>query len=217
MDHYIHDVTERKRLEALRDEVERITQHDLKGPLMGILNLPKLIRNNGELNKRQQLALDGIEKAGFRMIEMINMSLNLFKIEAGIYTLLPRPVNLGKLIAQVVAELEGIALQNGVSVRINGDKNKDQAAGAVVIGGEEWLCFTLFQNLIKNAIEASSHGDDVDLFWERQEHSILVHVHNTGVVPSEILPVFFEKYTTAGKKMGTGPAYRSAAWRQCSG
>ena len=65
----------------LREDVEHITRHDLKSPLSSIFSMPRMIMRNKHLTKVEQTYLKMIEKATLRMLDMINLSLDLFKIK----------------------------------------------------------------------------------------------------------------------------------------
>ena len=211
IDSFVTDITERKKLEALKEDVERIMRHDLKGPLAGIINLPELIRMRGPLNESQEKHLENIEQASYRMSQMINMSLNLYKIETNTYQISPVDLKVVPLLERVLDELRGFTDNCGVDVHFAGPKDDDSVAANLRFPGEELLCFTMFQNLIKNAVEASSRGDAVTIsITPAADSYITVQIHNAGKIPSNILPVFFEKYATSGKRQGSGLGTYSA-------
>ncbi|WP_321491305.1 ATP-binding protein [uncultured Desulfobacter sp.] len=210
VDSFIIDVNERKKLEKLKEEVEHITRHDLKGPLTGIINIPALIRREKGLTALQEKYLDNIKVAGFRMIEMINMSLNLYKMEMEQYQFAPIDINFKELVQRVIDELEGFSSQMEISIRFDIKEGADYGQEAFIAPGEEILCVTLFQNLLKNAIEASPEDGNVSVFLSRTQGHIQVRIHNKGKVPDQIFPHFFDKYATFGKSGGTGLGTYSA-------
>ncbi len=76
----------REKLESqnkLREDVHRITRHDLKSPLNAIVGIPQILMMNDSLSKAQVEDLKLIEDAGYQMLEVINFSLDLFKMEQG--------------------------------------------------------------------------------------------------------------------------------------
>ena len=210
IDSFIIDVDERKKLEKLKEEVEHITRHDLKGPLTGIINIPALIRMEKGLTEIQEKHLDNIKRAGFRMIEMINMSLNLYKMEMGQYQFSPFDLDFNALIERVISELEGFASQLEVFIRFDVQENTEHDSELFVAPGDEILCFTLFQNLLKNALEASPENETVSVSLSRTWQFIQIKIHNQGRVPDEIFSSFFDKYATFGKSGGTGIGTYSA-------
>ncbi len=90
----------------LREDVERITRHDLKSPLTGFVNAPEVLRLSGPLNDEQNLIVEHLRKSAWRMIEMINRSLDLVKMETGRYQLQATVIDLIKTVRQVALELD---------------------------------------------------------------------------------------------------------------
>ena len=58
-----------------------------------------------------------IERAGYRMLNMVNLSLDLFRMEQGSYEFRPQPVDLAEVARRVAADLESQAASKGVAVR----------------------------------------------------------------------------------------------------
>ena len=61
----------------------------------------------------------------------------------------------------------------------------------------------MLSNIIKNAVEASPTGEEVEVAMISEE-SAIIGIHNAGAVPIDIRETFFDKYTTSGKPGGTG-------------
>lgn len=188
----------------LRDDIERITRHDLKSPLSVILAYPQLIEMDGNLNSSQLDGLNEIVIAARRILDMINRSLDLYKMEEGRYQLRPERVVLQSVISGVIKECSVIASQ--LSVRIECDL--DSVYGG--IWGESLLCHTMLVNLIKNAIEASPSGAVVRVRAESSADKCHIFVHNFGAVPEQIRENFFDKFTSCNKATGTGLGTYSA-------
>ena len=188
----------------LREDVERITRHDLKTPLNIIIGLPDVLMDDENLypNQREQILL--IQKTGYRMLEQINRSMDIYRMEQGLYELQPQPVILEPLLGRIQVELESLARQRSVEILIQSEKN-------TVVMGEELLLFSLFENLIKNALEASPKVQAVTITMKKDaDGSGMVRIHNHGAVPEEIRDRFFDKYATSGKRSGTGLGTYSA-------
>lgn len=188
----------------LREHVDRMSRHDLKGPLSAVINLPQLILECGELPPDCVQMLRVIRDAGLTMLNMLNQSLDLYRLEAGTYLLKPLPVDLVQVARHATAALAGLAEQRCQSVRI-------LLRGAPPLGqetlytiGEALLCQTMLMNLVKNALEASPDGGEVAVELDEAEGRALVAVENVGELLPGVRERFFEKYVTAGKFGGTG-------------
>jgi PAS domain S-box-containing protein len=202
------DISERKKLEALRDDVERITRHDLKAPLMGIIHMPGLVLKNKSLPAKDIELLHLIQDSGYRMLRMVNMSLALYQMETGTYICKREPFDILGTVSRVLHETHPTADGKDIrlTVRLDGVPVGPEERFSVV--GEELLCLTMLENLIKNAIEAAPIGSECRIEVDTRRRTLCIA--NPGEVPCGIRDHFFEKYVTSGKRWGTGLGTYSA-------
>ena len=197
----LRDETEQNKSKLLQEDVERIIRHDLKNPLNGILGYCDLLKAD-EINTDQLQAVTIIESCGRKMINMIDSSLNLYKIETGTYLFKPEKINLVELLHNIDHEFASYK-RRGKHLEYWLDGVKLSWSENYPIVGEPLLLETMFSNLLKNALDAHYKNSPVSVTIYGQEfHQI--DIHNSGVIPEEIKDRFFEKYTTSGKKDGTG-------------
>ncbi len=194
----------------LREAVDSITRHDLKSPLNLILSIPDLLLNDKSLSADQRELLKMQKKSGLRMLEMINRSLDLAKMERGMYKLNPVPVNILKIMQMLMGELSAPISDKKLNVKMIVDGTEISAASTFILRGEECLFFSLLSNLIKNAVEASPPGGEVCIALDSiRQH---IEIRNQGQIPSAIRErLANEKYVTAGKTGGTGLGVYSAS------
>jgi CheY-like chemotaxis protein len=186
----------------LREEVERMSRHDLKTPLASIVALPRLVREAGPLNTDQAELLGLVERAGYRVLNMVNLSLDVLKMEQGRYRFTPAAVDLERLLHQVAGDLGALATERRVTVRLRIERDPATAAPLQALA-EETLCYSILANLLKNAIEAAPEASTVTIALEPGD-PLGVRIHNFGAVPEAVRGRFFEKYATAGKSGGSG-------------
>jgi signal transduction histidine kinase/DNA-binding response OmpR family regulator len=188
----------------LREDVERMSRHDLKTPLNSILGATRLLRDDARLTTEQRELVGVLQRSGFRMLEMVNLSLGLFKMETGSYDLRPQAVDLREVATRVLVDLHSYADANSVTLHLQATDG-----APVYVRGEELLCYSILANLVKNAVEAAGPGKRVTVTLEPGE-TVALRVHNPGEVPPDIAARFFEKYVTSGKSGGTGLGTYSA-------
>lgn len=205
----LRDITARKQAEQIKDDVQRITQHDLISPLNPIINLPMLMADDQNITEDQKEMLAAIRKAGERMREMIDLSLNLYKMEMGVFSFVPMDVNLLEIFAEILTDQSHKLQRGNVSVRIMLDGKEAGAGDGFFILGDKTLCYSMFANLMLNSVEASRPGDLVTVSLSAGTQAE-VAIHNTLPVPKDIRETFFEKYVTHGKSKGTGLGTYSA-------
>ncbi|GAB0057616.1 Sensor histidine kinase RcsC [Candidatus Magnetaquicoccaceae bacterium FCR-1] len=194
----------------LRDDVDHIIRHDLKAPLNAIIGMPGALIADWGLTGERAAALQVIEDAGFRMLEMINRSLDLYKMERGCYELKAQPVDLVRVLRRILSEMHRLMLAKGVGVRIVSQGRALAGGDLFLVAGEELLCHSMFANLIKNGLEASPRDAVLEVGMEREGGEAVIRVCNAGAVPEEIRERFFEKFVTSGKRQGVGLGTYSA-------
>lgn len=206
----IEDISERRFQDEqlrsavrLREEVERMSRHDLKTPLNSVIAMARLLREGRSLAREDDQLLGSIERAGYRVLNMVNLSLDLFRMEQGSYEFRPRAVDLAAVARRVVDDLERQAQSKGVTVEV-------RASGRTSAYGEEILCYSMLANLVKNAIEAAPDASVVSVTFEAADEVLFTRVHNDGAVPEDMRPRFFQKYATFGKSGGMGLGAYSA-------
>jgi len=205
------DITQQKKLEKLRDDVNRIMRHDLKGPLNGIIGLPAMLLTTGvNLTEEQREGLQYIKSAGYKLLKMINMSLDLYKMETGTYVYTPERHDLMSVIRDVVTDQTDTIRSCGLKMVVTLEGGKAAESDVVLLNCEEFLLYSMLSNLVKNALEASGFGDTVRLDIRRDGENVVLALHNTRPVPEEIRAEVFEKYVTSGKRSGTGLGTYSA-------
>jgi len=201
------DITARRAAEKLKEDVERIVRHDLKSPLMGIIGLPRILQEDENLTDRQKEMLLVVEEAGMQMMDLINQSLTLYKLESGTYEHQPQPVDWLAVIRRAVRDTSMHREPAcKVEAALDGEELRDDMQ--LVIQGDGTLLYGMAANLLKNALEASG-GQPVRVDVTSGDPCVL-EIRNRLPVPEEVRHSFFDKYSTHGKHNGTGLGTYSA-------
>ena len=204
----IRDVTEKKRIERLRDDVHRMMRHDLKSPLIGIIGLAGLFLKSNNLTDKQNESARMIQELGERMLGFIDRTRDFFQMEQGRYTLKPQEVNILSVLQRIKKTLQPLALKKNTNCLFTLFGQATHLKEEYMILCEEALVEIMFENLIKNAIEASPEGCTVRIAIDTVERSGAnfhsIDIHNAGAIPTEICENFFKPYATSGKDGGTG-------------
>jgi len=206
----IHDITEWRRLEKIREDVERIVRHDLKSPLTGLINIPQMLLTANNLTEEQREMLGMVAASGHKMLTQINNSLELYKIESGAYRF-----HVGRCDPLQLVHGNIDLLSVGMDIPPGLIRIRDHAAGAgesgVTLQTDALLLDIILMNLLRNAAEAETPGGQVFVDLSRDGGEYVIAIANSRPVPREIRERFFEKYATAGKMGGTGLGTYSAA------
>lgn len=185
----------------LREDVERISRHDLHNPLAAIIGMSGALLAEAGLTSEQSHQLQAIERTAFDMLDLLKLSALLMRLEAGDYQLAPQELDLAALVRRVAEEGRLANAGRGVAVVA------ELPAGPLPIQGNALLLYSMLHNLVRNAAEASTAGDTVRIALDPQRG---VRIHNRAAVPAEMLARFFDKYATHGKENGSGLGTYSA-------
>ncbi len=195
----------------LREDVERITRHDLKSPITAIINLPQLLMDKLDtiLDEEDRSILQLIEEQGYRMLDMVNLALDMYKMETGSYVCRSASVDVLRIVRKIRKEFSMVLELRHIELRLSLDGRDAGEADTFVVQAEALLCHSMFANLIKNALEAAPEHSVVTVACAYDDAAAIA-IHNLGVVPEAIRERFFEKYATSGKDRGTGLGTYSA-------
>ena len=204
------DITERKRAEELRQQIERTISHNLRSPASSAINIARMLREDPDLPEEQRdMLLDLFEQSGRSMLDTLNSSLDIYRIETGQYQGVPEACEIVGLLRELLSTLHK---QDGfaeVKAEILFDGRPAGPDAGCVCLGVPGLLRMAFQNLLLNAFEASPPGETVRVELSKNAACRVV-IRNAGAVPPEIRHKFFDKYVTLGKLKGTGLGTYSA-------
>jgi len=148
-----------------------------------------------------------VEETALQVLNMINLSTELFKIETGRFKLDAKPVPILDILARSVDISRATYAEKHFNIFVDSEIPEGQEKPRAL--GDAMFCYSLFQNLIKNACEAAP-GKSRILVKLQNQAPLRISIQNSGAVPAEIRNRFFEKFVTTGKQGGTGIGTYSA-------
>ncbi|HEY9716497.1 MAG TPA: ATP-binding protein, partial [Trichormus sp.] len=184
-----HDISERKQLERLKQEVVAMVSHDLRSPLTAMQSLLELLQAGvlGELNEKGMRKIEMSSQVLQRLISMINDLLDMERLEAGMFDLQMRHRELFKLVEFSFDAVRTMADTNGISLTWD--------SGEVFIYCDEDRIIRVLVNLLSNAIKFSPSGSPVTVSATADDEWVEVRVSDKGRgIPAEKLNTIFERY-----------------------
>ena len=182
---------------SILEDVGRIAQHDLKTPLSSLAAAPALLRAGRVVSAGEEEVLSAMESAANRAIRMVNLSMDIYRMEVGTYTFRPVLVNLSSLVLTVLRDLAVHAQSKFITFDLSA------LSPHVHVNAEDALCYSIIANLAKNAVEAAPEQSAVAIALV-DGPTVNLRIHNQGCVPEILRARFFDKYASAGKVGGTG-------------
>ncbi len=194
----------------LREEMERMAQHDLKGPIAGIISFASGLLDDQQISEGNKEIVKYIEQAGYTVLNMVNLSLDLYRMEQGTFEFNPGTVDLVALLQRIGKENASELQARGVALEWALPEAGGEPATGLPVLGDELLCYSLFSNLFKNAMEAAAEDTVIRIALQDAKDRVRVAMTNDGVVPPDIRGTFFDKFSTSGKPGGNGMGTYSA-------
>ena len=171
--------------------------HDLRNPLASIYGGAEMMMD-GNLNETQLKRLAGNIYRSSRVIK--DMLQELVDVSRGRIQS-PETCRLSEVIGAAVDTQAAAALQQGVEIHTSVDP-------AIELPVEPGRMERVFLNLINNAIEAMPRGGSIHIAAERNGHTVLVRIDDTGPgIPEAVRERLFQPFVTSGKNgLGLGLA-----------
>lgn len=199
----VRDITDRKRVENMKNDFVSTVSHELRTPLTSIHGSIALLASGaiGELPQAVMEMLRIAHKNTERLLVLINDILDLQKIESGILDFKFRYINLYNFLEQAIMANEGFASENHVNLNLV-CKHKD-----VIVHVDQVRLMQVMNNLISNAAKFSDENGAIDVACSYGHNTVRVSVTDYGEgIPEDFQENLFEKFTQAdssdSKKLG---------------
>ncbi len=196
----LHDVTELRRLEAVRREFVSNASHELQTPITAIRAMTETLLSGGKDNAALvDRFLPELERHAARLGTLVRDMLDLAALEAG-RALEITAVDVAEVAATVVSELRPLAAQRGFTIEC-------EAPEGLTARADRSALHRALANLLDNAIkytdppEAGKPGGTLGLRASAEGDTVKITVWDTGIgILSTDLPRLFER----GERTGQG-------------
>lgn len=202
----IRDITERKKIEKLKNEFISVVSHELRTPLTSIRGALTLLLS-GNLGKFDENASKFLQIANNncdRLLNLINDILDIEKIEAGKMNFNMTHVNIDTLVRDSINNNQMYGAKYNVKIGLrNTVKN-------VIVNADPDRLMQVLNNLISNAVKFSPTSGKVEIDVTLVNEVVRVAVIDKGAgISDEFKSKIFQKFSqadssSARKTGGTG-------------
>lgn len=207
------DVTERiiaeRELRKAKEKAEEASRvksnflanmsHELRTPLVGILGFSEILSKESNDPEVRQFA-DYIHNSGMRLLETVNLILDISKIESDKLFVSMKRTDVLPLIDEIV-NLFTVAAKNK-----NLYLKKETNLKSLFIKNDEILLRSAISNLVNNAIKFTEKGGvtiKAEIEEKGEDKFALIKVIDTGIgIPKESLNLIFEEF----RQVSEGPS-----------
>ena len=207
----IHDISERKALDDLRNDLMSMVYHDLRSPLANIISSLDML--NVLMSNEDDEDVQSIMKVAFhsttRIERMINTLLDINRLESGQQIVTQKSVSVENLVIEAIKEVEQIAdSRNQKLLTQYPDKEKLNSVWV-----DEEMILRVLINLVENAAKFSPAEGEITITAQAENSRVKVCVQDTGpAIPVSDQERIFNKFTRLRGKdklsgMGIGLAF----------
>ena len=193
------DITERKEMEQMKDEMISAVSHEMRTPLTAMMGYTEFMLDNEVPTDQQKEYLQIILRETERLNELIGNFLDLQRLRSRGQTFTCQPLPLQPLLEETAALFAGVSQRHHITLDCPPDLPQ-------VCGNEKHLR-QVFNNLVSNAVKYSPKGGEVRLAARREKDSVVVTVRDEGIgIPPQALERIFERFyrvdNTARREFG---------------
>jgi len=183
----VDDVTERRRLEAVRTDFVANISHELKTPVGAIGLLAETLQAEDDPEVTERLATR-IQNEALRVGRTIEDLLQLSRIELGQVSPL-EPVDVDDIVLEAVERIRPAAEQAGISVVA------EAVPDELRISGDRRQLTSALSNLLDNAVKYSDPGGSVELEATQVGDEVVISVADHGIgIPARDIERVFERF-----------------------
>jgi two-component system phosphate regulon sensor histidine kinase PhoR len=194
----LRDVSERKRLENIKDDFIEMVSHELKTPLAILNEGIGLIQDGsvGQISSEQEEILSLVKRSISRLNKLISNVLGFQKFRSGKMELSFGKCNINDIINQACVGLIILTQKHGLKFAVELNSNLPP-----VNADKDAITEVLF-NLVDNAIKFTEKGS-ITITSGIEAGFILIKISDTGIgIKNEDLPKLFGKFAQIKRKAG---------------
>jgi two-component system, NtrC family, sensor histidine kinase KinB len=193
----LHDITQEKQLEQMRDDLISMIVHDLKNPLAGVIGFSEIL-----LAKAKQRGMDDFEGWLTKILyqantlhDMVNNILEVHKMEDGSMELQKEVAELDDIIASAVKQVEMSAKQKDITI------STELSPDLSPIFVDKAKVVRLFANILSNGIKYTPEQGNIYIHTQTHGDEIITGIQDTGKgIPTEYLATIFDRFAQIDRK-----------------
>ncbi|WP_164689171.1 GAF domain-containing protein [Herpetosiphon llansteffanensis] len=215
----LRDITTEIEAENLRHDLTYMMIHDLRGPLSSVMTSLDMLAKKmvGDLSEGQDKIVKIALRSSARLLDMVNLLMDISKLEAGQMPITPITVAVDDVIRSVMQNYEPLLNERKVHVALNIAENTPKASVDVQ------TLERVVQNLLDNAIKFSPASSTITIDVHKAQAGQLPNDHPNGQwillgvrdagpgIPAQYRERVFEKFAqvkqTGIKGTGLGLTY----------
>lgn len=183
-------IQEQERNRQLKQEMTSNIAHELKTPVSSIRGYLEILLGDKPVDDaKRHFFLERCYSQTLRLSDLINDVSLINKLEESADLFPKEDISVAGIAAEAVTELEELCSQHHITVR-------NELPQQMHIVGNHSLIYSIFRNLLENAIAYAGDGIEVGIdCYKKDDDKYYVHFYDTGAgVDNRYVPKLFDRF-----------------------
>ncbi len=196
----INDVTEKKEMEARKDDFVNMASHELKTPITSMKIYVEFLIRKIKGDERTLKTLNSIQYQTERLEDIVNNLLDVSRLQTGKLSFNREDFDLGELVTETVEGLKDAVKQQ----KLTFEEKKN-----IRVYADKFRIYQVLTNLITNAIKYSKSGTEIEVKIKKWHGNATVSVQDfgIGIVKDQQKKIFDRLYQVNDDNEKTFPGF----------
>ena len=195
----LHDVTDQRTFERVRNEFVLRASHELRTPVTGMQMAFSLLRERTRqpAGSREAELFETVHEEMQRLVTLINDLLNFSRYQSGQQKLELIPCDAGRLLAEARQRFLDTAAQSDIQI------NLELQSPLPTLLLDRQQMERVFDNLLSNALRHTPDGGEIRLLARHHGERVILSVEDNGEgIPYSQQARIFEPFVQIGRRRG---------------
>lgn len=195
----LHDVTDQRTFERVRNEFVLRASHELRTPVTGMQMAFSLLRERTKYpdNSREADLFNTVHEEMQRLVTLINDLLNFSRYQSGQQKLEREPCDPSQLLEQARQRFQAAAMQNDVDIKLE----LQTPLPNLLLDRQQME--RVLDNLLSNALRHTPDGGEIRLLARHHGERVILSVEDNGEgIPYSQQARIFEPFVQIGRRRG---------------
>jgi PAS domain S-box-containing protein len=168
------DITERKKVEQIKDEFIGLVSHELKTPITVVIGSVYTAMSKGISRKDAQLLLQDAASSAESLATIVDNLLELSRAQADRLMIRKEKIDIAETVRSIVDKLKGKSATHKLLVDI-------PVGLPAIFADKVRIEERILNNLVDNAVKYSPNGGDITVFARQEDDCLVVGVKDQGI------------------------------------
>jgi two-component system sensor histidine kinase/response regulator len=185
-------------LNVIKESLEFNIRYEIREPLLNAVHLLEELAADPSLNMIQKTQISITRKSVGDALELTRLATEIYQIETGTFVLKAGKVQLFDIFNRLSVQFKNLYAGKKLDIKLT--KPKNYLYDELFIAGDEFLCYSAFQILIRLACEHAAPSSCVEMVCLKNPDSIILNIDSSTLLEISCVSSLFDKYPSSDNK-----------------